>query len=193
MCEMMPREKQSQESPQDTGSSGSHDSPTTTDIVVESTSVSVTVIGRPAWTSAVTRGVCRLLRARGLSPLLEVPLPDGRRADVIATGDDGRLWLIEIKSSPQDYWADAKWPDYLGWCDRFLFAVPPGFPLELIPPEVGLIVADSFGAEILREDPRPPAATALTAARRKALLIRLARLAAERLQRLADPDFVDLA
>jgi hypothetical protein len=122
-----------------------------------------------------------------------VPLPDGRRADVIATGEDGRLWLIECKSSPEDYWADGKWPDYLDWCDRFLFAVPPDFPLMLIPPEVGLIVADSFGAEILRHDPRPPAATNLTAARRKSLLIRLARLGAERLQRLTDPEFVEVA
>ena len=136
------------------------------------------------------RGVCRLMRLRGLSPLLEVPLPDGRRADVIATAEDGRLWLIEVKSSPEDFWADLKWPDYLDWCDRFLFAVPPAFPIELIPPDVGLIVGDAFGAEILRDDPRPTSGTALTAARRKALLVRLGRLGAERLQRLVDPDFI---
>jgi hypothetical protein len=145
---------------------------------------------RPLLTTAVTRGVCRLMRARALSPLIEVPLPDGRRADVMAAGADGRLWVIEVKSSPEDYWADLKWPDYLGWCDRFLFAVPAGFPLELIPAEVGLIVADAFGGEILREDPRPQAVTTLVAARRKMLLVRFAQLAAERLQRVADPDFV---
>ena len=96
---------------------------------------------------------------------------------------------IEVKSSPEDFWADLKWPDYLVWCDRFLFAVPPAFPIELIPPDVGLIVGDTFGAEILRDDARPPG-TALTAARRKSLLIRLNRLGAERLQRLVDPDFI---
>ena len=144
---------------------------------------------RPLLTTAVTRGVCRLLRARGLAPLVEVPLPDGRRADVMGTTADGKLWVVEVKSSPEDFWADLKWPDYLAWCDRFLFAVPAGFPQELIPVEVGLIVADGFGGEILRHDPRPVPDTTLAAARRKMLLLRFAQLAAERLQRLADPDF----
>ena len=144
---------------------------------------------RPLLTTAVTRGVCRLLRARGLAPLVEVPLPDGRRADVMGTTADGKLWVVEVKSSPEDFWADLKWPDYLAWCDRFLFAVPAGFPQDLIPVEVGLIVADGFGGEILRHDPRPVPDTTLAAARRKMLLLRFAQLAAERLPRLADPDF----
>ncbi len=84
---------------------------------------------------------------------------------------------------------DQKWPDYLAWCDQLYFAVPVDFPQSLIPEEVGLIVADAYGGEILR----PPARHPVTAARRKALLIDCARLASERLARLEDPEFVDLA
>jgi hypothetical protein len=131
--------------------------------------------------------VCRLWRARAATPLLEVPLADGRRADVLVIGDDGSIAIVEVKSSPADYRADAKWADYLAWCDRFYFAVSAAFPLELLPDSVGLILADGFGGEILREDPRPPATTRLVTARRKALTLRCARLAAERLQRLLDP------
>ncbi len=151
--------------------------------------MSVPELDRPARTRAIARGVCRLLRARGLAPVLEVPLADGRRADVVAIGPEGEIVIVEIKSSLADFLADAKWPDYLAWCDRFHFAVDADFPRDVLPPEVGVILADAFGAECLREDPRPPADTRLPPARRRALLLRLARLAAERLQRAADPDW----
>lgn len=149
-------------------------------------------LGRPEVTQAVTRGVVRWLRQRRLSPIVEVPLADGRRADVVAVGDGGDITIVEVKSSLEDFRVDAKWGDYLAWCDRFYFATPATFPLELLPAETGVILADAFGAELLRPDSRPVEFTRLAAARRKALLIRLSRLAGERLQRLADPAFTAL-
>jgi len=144
---------------------------------------------RPDITLAVCRGACRLMRQSGRSVLLEMPLPDGRRADIFAVAADGALTIIEVKSSIEDWRADLKWPDYLGWCDQLYFAVPVDFPLALIPEEIGLIVADAYGGEILRQAAR----RAVAPARRKALLIDCARLASERLARLEDPDFVELA
>lgn len=149
-------------------------------------------LGRPEVTVAVTRGAARWLRQRRLSPILEVPLADGRRADIVAVGDGAEIVIVEVKSSLEDFRVDSKWGDYLAWCDRFYFATPATFPLELLPVESGVILADAFGAEMLRGDSRPPEATRLSAARRKALLVRLARLAGERLQRLADPTFTAL-
>jgi hypothetical protein len=143
---------------------------------------------RPDITIAVCRGACRLMRQSGRSVLREMPLPDGRRADICAVGADGELAIVEGKASIDDWRVDTKWPDYLGWCDLLYFAVPVTFPSDLIPPEIGLIVADAYGGEILRHPARRPVA----AARRKALLIDCARLASERLARLEDPDFVAL-
>ncbi|MFO1081691.1 MAG: MmcB family DNA repair protein [Reyranellaceae bacterium] len=144
---------------------------------------------RPETTLAVCRGACRLMRQGGHSVLLEVPLPDGRRADILAIASSGEIAIVEVKSSIEDWRVDTKWPDYLAWCDALLFAVPVSFPQDLIPPHVGLIVADSYGGELVRPAPR----IALAAARRKSLLVDCARLASERLARLQDPDFSDLA
>ena len=144
---------------------------------------------RPEITLAVCRGACRLMRQAGHSVLLEVPLPDGRRADILAVSRNGELTIVEVKSSLDDWRVDVKWPDYLGWCDQLYFAVPVDFPQALIPDRIGLIVADAYGGEILRHPP----ARALAAARRKSLLVDCARLASERLARLEDPDFVQLA
>ena len=143
---------------------------------------------RPEVTLAVCRGACRLMRHSGHSVLLEMPLPDGRRADIFAVGCGGELVIVETKSSIEDWRVDEKWPDYLDWCDRLYVAVPVDFPRELIPEEVGLIVADAYGGEVLRHPAKRPVA----AARRKALLIDCARLASERLARLEDPDFVEI-
>jgi len=143
---------------------------------------------RPEVTLAVCRGAGRLMRQTGHSVLLEVPLPDGRRADILAIGRTGELAIVEVKSSIEDWRVDAKWPDYLDWCDQLFVAVPIDFPQALIPVEVGLIVADAYGGEMLRQPPRRPVA----AARRKALLVDCARLASERLSRLADPEFVEI-
>lgn len=131
----------------------------------------------------VARGVSRLLLERGLSPLLEFTLPSGRRLDVAAIADNGDITAVEIKISLADLRADEKWPEYLHYCDRYYFAVPEGFPMEALPSAQGLIVADRFGAAIIREAQYTP----IAAARRKSLLIRFARTAAERFARAADP------
>ncbi|MDX2308880.1 MAG: MmcB family DNA repair protein [Hyphomicrobium sp.] len=131
----------------------------------------------------IRRGVIRLLIAHGLAPQIEVPLPDGRRADVMAVSKDGTISIVEIKSSIEDFRADQKWPDYRASCDRLLFAVRPDFPAEILPSDCGLILADRYGGEIVRDAPHEP----LTAARRKALLLRLARTASVRLASLLDP------
>ena len=144
---------------------------------------------RPEVTVAVCRGAGRLIRHAGYSVLPEFPLPDGRRADIFAVGRAGELVIVEVKSSIEDWRVDGKWPDYLDWCDQLYVAVPVDFTQALIPGEIGLIVADAYGGEILRAPPRRPVA----AARRKALLVDCARLASERLARLSDPDFGDAA
>jgi hypothetical protein len=132
---------------------------------------------------ALCRGAARALAQRGFAVLAEVPLADGRRADLMALGRDGALVIVEIKSSVADFRSDRKWPEYRQWCDQIYFAVAEGFPLELIPDECGLIHADGFGAAVLRE----PALHVLSAARRRAVQLRFARLAAARLQRILDP------
>jgi hypothetical protein len=131
----------------------------------------------------LARGVCRGLAALGWSVLTEVTLANGRRADVLALSGAGDLAIIEVKSSIEDFRADRKWGEYREFCDELYFAVPDGFPLELIPDECGLIAADSFGAELLR----PAPVLRLAPARRKALTLRFAQLAAQRLLRLVDP------
>lgn len=139
--------------------------------------------GRPAATGAVTRGATRLFRERGEACLLEVILKTGRRADIMALDRAGAVTILEVKSGVEDYRADGKWRDYLPFCDRFYFAVPIGFPVEILPDEVGLVVADAYGASI----ERPAAEGAMNASRRKALMLRYARQAAERLMRVGDP------
>jgi hypothetical protein len=131
----------------------------------------------------LARGVCRMLLDMGMSPLMEVPTRTGRRMDVCAIGPMGEIWCIEVKSCRTDFQSDCKWPDYLEWCDRLYFAVPDGFPDELLPAEYGLIRADAWGAEVLRH----AVETRLSAARRKAVMLRFARLAAERIARAALP------
>lgn len=141
--------------------------------------------GRQSATAAsVQRGVRRLLAHLGQASLPEFSLANGRRADVIALAPCGRLTIIEIKSSVADFRADRKWPDYRDFCDRFFFAIPDGVPEDLIPESAGLILADGFGAAILREAPEHP----LAGARRKAVMLRFAHAAAATLHRLADPD-----
>ena len=138
----------------------------------------------------VARGVCRLLYHQDFASLTEVPLGNGRRADVFAVGRDGHVTLVEIKVSMADLRGDQKWPDYLGFCDSYYWAVPAGFPLDpfdddwFMPERSGLIVADRFGAAIIRQ----PVIHRLPPARRKAETLRFARLAAQRLFVSTDPD-----
>jgi len=146
---------------------------------------SALIDGRQSETALlVRRGVQRLLRAHGVVSVAELTLPSGRRADVVALSGDGRIDIVEIKSSVADFRADEKWPDYRQHCDRLFFAVPSEFPLTLIPDDVGLMVADWYGAEILRQAPEQ---RILAAATRRAVVLRFAQAAALRLHDLHDP------
>jgi hypothetical protein len=131
---------------------------------------------RAETTERVTRGAARLMAALGFAPLLEVGLPNGRRADVMALGPKGEVAICEVKSGLEDYRVDRKWGEYLAFCDTFYFAVAPEFPQEVLPKEPGLIVADGFGGAVIR----PARHTPLAGARRKALTIAFGRLAAGR-------------
>jgi hypothetical protein len=140
---------------------------------------------------AVTRGVLRLFARHDIFGIAEVPLPNGRRLDVMAVDSRGLIVAVEIKCSRADLLGDGKWPDYFDYCDRYFWAVPSGFDLSLFesealwPARTGLIVADQYDAEIMRQAPSEP----LAPARRKAEVQRLARRAARRLTGLADPGF----
>ncbi len=120
---------------------------------------------------------------RGFASLTEFATRDGLRMDVCALGSKGEIWCVEVKSSRADFLSDRKWEGYLGWCDRFFFAVPESFPDELLPPEHGLIRADAYGGDILRFGPEEK----LAPARRKATTLAFARNAAQRVQVLSDP------
>lgn len=131
----------------------------------------------------IQRGVCRALRVLGHSVVTELALANGRRADVVALSPGGDIWIVEIKSCLIDYQTDGKWTEYLPHCDRLYFAVAPDFPVEVIPEDAGLMLADRYGAHLMRE----PVEERLNAARRKAMMLCFARAAALRLQRHLDP------
>lgn len=152
--------------------------PTTTPPAFEPAAV------EPVGATLLARGVCRMLGQLGYASLVEFPLANGRRADVVALGRSGELVIVEVKSSIADFRADRKWPTYRDFSDRLYFAVASGFPSALIPEECGLMVADAFGAAVLRGG----AATPVNPARRRALTLRFARVAAARLRRSLDPD-----
>jgi hypothetical protein len=152
---------------------------------LSSLAVSLPVDGRQSPTAlAVARGTTRLMHSLGYSVVPELPLASGRRADLIALGADGEIWIVEIKSSVADFRADRKWLDYRAHCDRLFFATTLEVPCEIFPPDTGLIVADAFGGSIVCEAPEHR----LHAARRKSVLLTFARAAALRLSALADPD-----
>lgn len=131
----------------------------------------------------LARGVCRLFDAMGHACLTEVTVRNGRRADVLTMDARGRFTIVEIKTSLADFRADAKWGEYLEFCDSYYFAVPDHFPRDVLPHDHGLIVADAWNATILR----PSAETAMNGARRKAQTLLFARLGARRLRLLVDP------
>jgi len=149
-----------------------------------SLAASLPVDGRQSATAlAVARGTTRLLHSFGLSVVSELPLASGRRADLVALGASGDIWIVEIKSSIADFRADQKWMDYRLHCDRLFFATTLDVPCEIFPNDTGLIVADAFGADIVWEAPEHR----LHAATRKSMTLSIARAAALRLQSLADP------
>jgi hypothetical protein len=132
---------------------------------------------------AVARGTARLLRSLGFSCISELPLPSGRRADLVAINERGEIWIVEIKSSIEDLRADQKWPEYRAHCDRLFFAFTRDLPYEIFPGETGLIIADAYGAHMHCAAPehRLPAPT------RKLMTVRFAIAAAQRINRLVDP------
>ncbi len=138
----------------------------------------------PERAAAIRRATARLCILLGWSPLHEVTLPNGRRADILALRPDGGFACIEIKSGPRDFLVDSKWPEYRDFSDALYFAVDTDFPQELLPPETGLIVAWDREATLIRDAPAHP----LAAARRRALLHRFASLAALRLSLHEDPE-----
>jgi hypothetical protein len=142
------------------------------------------VDGRQSETAAaIQRGASRLLRNMGFALLPEFSLASGRRADIIGINGEGRIWIVEIKSSLADYRADVKWQEYGEFCDRFFFAIPETLAPEVIPASAGLIIGDQWSAEIIRQ----PDEFMLHASRRKALTLQFARAAALRLHGLYDP------
>ena len=135
--------------------------------------------------AGIWRGTARRLIDEGQAVLAELPLGNGRRADLVAIDRAAAITIVEVKSGRADFLADRKWQAYLSFCDRFYFAVDRDFPQALLPAGEGLIVADRFAGEIVREAPLRP----LQAARRKAMLLRFARLAATRLHALSHTEF----
>ena len=106
----------------------------------------------------LARGVARLLASHGLVCIEELVPTRGLRVDVMALGPRGELWIVECKSSRADFTSDCKWEGYLDWGDRFFWAVDTDFPTEILPPETGLILADGFGAEVVRMPEATPLA-----------------------------------
>lgn len=131
----------------------------------------------------IARGTARWLRARGFACVSELPLPSGRRADLVALNARGDIWIVEIKSSLADLRADQKWQDYRAHCDRLFFAFTQDLPCEIFPAETGLIVADAYGAHLQCDAPEHR----LAAPTRKLMTIRFGLAAAQRLNRLFDP------
>ena len=142
----------------------------------------------PPIAGEVARGVTRLFCRHDLFAICEVPLPNGRRADMMAIDPKGALTIVEIKVAKADLVGDSKWTDYLDYCDHFYWAVPPFLAAVLeheryLPGAAGLIVADRYDAAIVRDALHRP----LAPARRKAELLRFARRAARRLSAQIDP------
>ena len=136
-----------------------------------------------ATAAAICRGTSRLLRSLGFACIPELSLASGRRADIVALADDGELWIVEVKSSITDFRVDQKWPEYRYHCDRLFFATAGHVPLDIFPEDAGLILADGYGAEIVRDAPEHR----MAASTRRGVLLRFARAAALRLQSSSDP------
>ena len=130
----------------------------------------------------IVRGVQRMLAELGLASLTEVTLANGRRADVMAVSPKGEIAIVAVQSCLRECRGDQKWPEYAPYCDRFYFAIDCDFPKERIPESCGLLVCDGFGGAVLRE----AEAALLPGARRKAVTLSFARLAAARLMRAGE-------
>lgn len=136
-----------------------------------------------AITAAVTRGVARWLEDSGFATLREFKLGNGRRADVVGLDANGTIVMVEVKSTQNDFRSDTKWLEYVPFCDAFSFAVPPEFPWQILPADTGVVIADAHSATVVRQAP----VHKLHTARRKALTLRFALLAGQRLSTVVDP------
>lgn len=134
----------------------------------------------------LARGVMRGLRGLDFVSVEELVPCRGLRVDVMALGPKGEIWIIECKSSRADFQSDHKWQGYLEWCDRYFWAVDSDFPVDLLPSETGLIIADAYDAEVIRMAPEDR----LAPARRKTMVQKFARHAAVRAQAARDPGFL---
>ena len=130
----------------------------------------------------IARGTRRYLRALGFATVTEMTLRSGRRADLVALGGDGTILIVEIKSSVADFRSDTKWREYRPHCDRLYFAVTAEMPLSILPEDAGLIVADAYGAGLVRDAPEHR----LSSATRRMVTLQFAQLAAHRLHALGD-------
>ena len=128
----------------------------------------------------IQRGVTRYFQQNGVALLPELTLSNGRRADLVGIDGKGRVILIEIKSSIEDFKVDSKWPQYREFCDFFYFASHRDVPAEIFPESEGYMLADGYGAEIIREAREMKIAPSS----RKALTLRFARASALRLEKL---------
>ena len=143
----------------------------------------------PDTAAIVGRGIMRLFARNDVWLMPEIPLRNGRRADLMGLDPKGRVIIVEIKVQRSDLLGDGKWPDYLDYCDRFYWGVPPHLdrgPLESDshrPECCGIVVADGYDGEIVRPAPLDP----LAPARRKVEVERLARIAMRRMTVAADP------
>lgn len=131
----------------------------------------------------LARGIGRMFATMNQASVTEFTFRNGRRADVLALDGKGRFTIVEVKTSVADFQSDAKWPDYLDYCDFYYFGVPEDFPADILPEGHGLIIADRYGAAIVRQAAESP----VNAARRKAQTLAFAIQAARRLRQLTDP------
>lgn len=131
----------------------------------------------------LARGMARHLAGLGFVSLEEFPPIKGLRVDLLALGRKSEIWIIECKSSREDFMSDKKWQNYLPWCDQYFWAVPTDFPVDILPEQTGVFWADGYDAELMRDAP----ISTLSPARRKSIIHRFARRAARRLAVLRDP------
>lgn len=131
----------------------------------------------------LARGMARHLAGLGFVSLEEFPPIKGLRVDLLALGRKSEIWIIECKSSREDFMSDEKWQNYLPWCDQYFWAVPTDFPVDILPEQTGVFWADGYDAELMRDAP----ISTLSPARRKSIIHRFASRAARRLAVLRDP------
>ncbi len=131
---------------------------------------------RPTLTTQITKGAKQALIDLGYAAICEFTLKIGRRADLCGISDKGEIIILEVKSGPEDFRADNKWHEYSDYCDIFYFAIGRDFPIEILPPHIGVFICDEWGGEIIRKSEVSP----LNAARRKSVILQFARQAAQK-------------